>query len=95
MTQTASKLDLAFTAPLRRDTDPGAWTIVVLTDSGRLLGTRKPVKVGGDIDGQPFRATLLPMGDGTHMIPIKATLRAAVGKGDGDQVSVRLTERHS
>jgi hypothetical protein len=95
MTQTASKLDLAFTAPLRRDTDPGAWTIVVLTDSGRLLGTRKPVKVGGDIDGQPFRATLLPMGDGTDMVPIKATLRAAVGKGDGDQVTVRLTERYN
>jgi hypothetical protein len=57
MTQTASKLDLAFTALLRRDADPGAWTIVVLPDSGRLLGTRRPVKVGGDIDGQPFRAT--------------------------------------
>jgi hypothetical protein len=53
------------------------------------------VKVGGDIDGQPFRATLLPMGDGTHMVPIKATLRSAVGKGDGDQVAVRLTERYS
>ncbi len=26
MTQTATKLDLAFTAPLRRDTAPGAWT---------------------------------------------------------------------
>jgi Domain of unknown function (DUF1905) len=94
MTQTA-KLDLAFTAPLRRDTAPGAWTIAVLPDSGRLLGTRKPVKVGGDIDGQPFHATLLPMGDGTHMVPIKATLRTAVGKGDGDQVAVRLTERYS
>jgi Domain of unknown function (DUF1905) len=74
MTQTATKLDLAFTAPLRRDTYPGAWTIAVLPDSGRLLGTRKPVKVGGDIDGQPFHATLLPMGDGTHMVPVKATL---------------------
>jgi hypothetical protein len=95
MTQTGTKLDLAFTAPLRRDADPGAWTIVVMPDSGRLLDTQRPVKVTGDIDGQPFRATLLPMGDGTHMIPIKATLRAAVGKGDGDQVSVRLTERHS
>jgi hypothetical protein len=26
MTQTASKLDLAFSALLRRDADPGAWT---------------------------------------------------------------------
>ena len=95
MNQAATKLVLAFTAPLRRDTAPGAWTIAVLPDSGRLLGTRKPVKVGGDIDGQPFHATLLPMGDGTHMVPIKATLRTAVGKGDGDQVTVRLTERYS
>jgi hypothetical protein len=95
MTQTASKLDLTFTAPLRCDTDPGAWTIAVLPDSGRLRGTRKPVQMGGDIDGQPFRATLLALGGGTHMVPIKATLRSAVGNGDGDQVAVRLTERYS
>lgn len=95
MTDTTSTLDLSFTAPLRRDADPGAWTIVVMPDSGRILGTRKPVKVGGDIDGHMFRATLLPMGDGTHMVPIRAALRAAVGKGDGDQVTVRLTERYS
>jgi hypothetical protein len=95
MTQTATKLDLAFTAPLRRDADPCAWTIVVLPNSGRLLDTRRPVKVGSDIDGQPFHTTLLPMGDGTHMVPIKATLRTAVGKGDGDQVTVRLTERYT
>lgn len=94
MTTGVTALDLIFTAPLRRDPDPGAWTIVVMADSGRLLGTRKPVKVGGDIDGHSFRATLLPLGDGTHMVPIKAALRAAVGKGDGDQVTVRLTERH-
>ena len=95
MTQTATQARPGIYRALRRDTDPGAWTIAVLPDSGRLLGTRKPVKVGGDIDGQPFHATVLPMGDGTHMVPIKATLRTAVGKGDGDQVAVRLTERYS
>ena len=95
MTQTAAKLDLAFTAPLRRDTAPAPGPSPSCPHSGRLLGTRKPVKVGGDIDGQPFHATLLPMGDGTHMVPIKATLRTAVGKGDGDQVVVRLTQRYS
>ena len=95
MTQSPTKLDLAFGAPLRRGVDPGAWTIVVMPGSGRLLGTRRAVQVGGDIDGQPFRATLLPTGDGTQMVPIKATLRRAVGKGDGDQVTIRLTERYS
>lgn len=94
MTTTAATLDLTFTAPLRRDTEPGAWTIVIMPDSGRLLGTRKPVRVGGDIDGHPFCATMLPIGDGHHMVPIKAALRKALGKGDGGQVTVRLTERH-
>lgn len=86
-------LDLSFTAPLRQGDTPGGWTIVVMPDSGRLLGTRRPVKVAGEIDGHSFAATLLPMGDGTHMIPIKKTLRATVGKSAGEDVTVRLLER--
>jgi Domain of unknown function (DUF1905) len=95
MNASTQNLELMFTAPLRSGAQSGAWTTVIMPDSGVLLGTRKPVKVGGDIDGQPFRATLLPVGDGTHMVPIKAPLRIALGKGDGDQVTVRLTERYS
>jgi uncharacterized protein DUF1905 len=95
MSETATALELTFTAPVRRDDTPGGWTIVVLPESGRVLGTRRPVKVGGAIDGHPFRATLLPMGDGTHMVPIKAALRATVGKDHGEPVTVRLTERYS
>lgn len=89
----ATHLALSFRAALRRDESPGAWTIAVLPESGRLLGTRRPVKVGGEIDGHQFTATLLPMGDGTHMVPIKAALRTTVAKGDGDVVTIRLTER--
>lgn len=88
-----TSLPLDFTVPVSRGDGPGAWTIAVLPDSGRLLGTRRPVRVGGEIDGQPFRATLLPMGDGTHMVPIKAALRAGIGKDAGEQITVRLTER--
>jgi Domain of unknown function (DUF1905) len=94
MNPLATTLNLIFTAPLRRNAQPSGWTTVIMPDSGQLLGTRKPVKVGGDIDGHPFRATLLPLGDGTHIVPIKAPLRIALGKGDGDQVTVRLTERY-
>ena len=93
MPDPATPIDLSFTVPVRRDRDPGAWTIAVLPDSGRLLGTRRPVKVGGRLDGHPFEATLLPMGDGDHMLPIKAALRTAVAKDDGDQVTVHLTTR--
>lgn len=88
-------IDTTFTAPLRRDETPGGWTIIVMPGSGEFFGTRRPVKVRGEMDGHAFAATLLPMGDGTHMVPVKAALRDMVGKADGDPVTVRLTERVS
>lgn len=87
------QLDVSFTAPIRRDDKPGAWTIVVMPESAETFGTRRPVKVGGRIDGHPFNATLLPLGDGTHMVPIKAALAASIGKDPGQSVVVELTER--
>jgi hypothetical protein len=93
MSVQVQEIDTTFTAPIRRDMGPGAWTVVVMPGSGEYFGTRKPVKVGGTIDGHAFEATLLPMGDGSHMVPIKAALRAAVGKDDGDEVTVRLERR--
>jgi Domain of unknown function (DUF1905) len=86
-------IDTAFTADIRRDVGPGAWTVVVMPGSGELFGTRRPVKVGGTIDGIPFEATLLPMGDGDHLVPIRAALRTKLGKSDGDAVTVHLTQR--
>ena len=32
-------------------------------------------------------------GDGTHMLPVKAEVRRAIGKEAGDVVTVRLEER--
>lgn len=90
-----TSLDKTFTASLRRDGSPGGWTIVVMPGSGEYFGTRRPVKVRGEMDGHPFAATLLPTGDGTHMVPVKAELRDAVGKTDGAPVTVRLIERLS
>ncbi|MFC5286896.1 DUF1905 domain-containing protein [Actinokineospora guangxiensis] len=87
-------LDHEFEVPLRRDEGKGAWTIAVLPGSGALLGTRRPVKVSGLMDGHRFDATLLPMGDGTHMVPVRAALRALVDKGDGDVVRIRLDRKH-
>jgi hypothetical protein len=88
-------IDLTFDAPLVVGQGPGAWTVVMMPGSGEYFGTRKPVKVTGLIDGHPFAATLLPEGDGTHMLPIKAALRKVVGKGEGDIVTVQLEQRLS
>jgi hypothetical protein len=52
------------------------------------------VKIRGKIDGYPFRAaSFMAMGDGQHMLPIKAETRKAIGKDVGQTVHVVLEER--
>jgi Domain of unknown function (DUF1905) len=85
-------IDSTFTAEIVRENNSG-WICVVMPGSGDFFGTRRAVKVAGTIDGHDFRATLLPMGDGTHMVPIKAALRKTVEKDLGDEVTVHLDKR--
>jgi hypothetical protein len=91
----AGPIDITFTVPIQGNMGPRAWTVVVMPHSGEIFGTRKPVRVAGTMDGHPFEATLLPLGDGEHLVPIKAALRKLLKKGDGDQVAVHLLERRS
>jgi hypothetical protein len=82
-----------FDAQLHKGDNPGAWTCVVMDDVQQLFGTRGLVKIRGAIDGEPFDGALMAQGDGTHRLPVRATLRKAIGKEAGDTVHVRIDER--
>jgi Domain of unknown function (DUF1905) len=76
-----------------RDQHAGGWTYVLLPGSKDALGTGRPVRIAGTVDEVAVEATLMPMGGGTHMLPLKQATVRALGKGDGDRVAVRIAPR--
>lgn len=71
----------------------GGWVYVLLP---RVLEKNEHlpfgwVKVKGTIDGYPFdNYPIMPTKEGQLFLPVKATIRKAIGKNEGDLVHVIL-----
>jgi hypothetical protein len=86
------EIDVRLDAEIVADPNSG-WACVVVPDSKERLGTGKAVRIVGTVDGEEIEATMLPIGGGRHMVPIKAAVRRTIGKGIGDRVHVEITGR--
>ena len=54
-------------------------------------GCRVTFRVRGKLDSHPIEKTaLLPMGEGSFILPMNASLRKATGKEEGDTLKVQL-----
>ncbi|MBC9795486.1 YdeI/OmpD-associated family protein [Sinomicrobium weinanense] len=70
----------------------GGWTYAALPEINqqrdKYFGM---LRVYGEIDGHPLTGkTLMPKGNGIMFLPVNASVRKAIGKGEGDHVHLKL-----
>ena len=87
------RLNQSFRAQLQKSPAKGGHTYVIWPESASFFGTRGRVRVRGTVNDHPFETSFLAMGDGNHKLPMKTEIRRAIGKSEGDTVTVRLSER--
>ena len=93
-TKAPQDIDTTFTAEIIPDSNSG-WPCVQMPGSAEFFGTGKAVKVSGTVDGHDYEASMLPVGGGTHMMPLRAAFRKVLKKEIGEKVTVHLTRRIS
>lgn len=57
-------------------------------ESAKIFGTRKAIRVKATFEGKMYRMSLLPHGNGTHWLHLRKEIRDAIGKQEGDTVSI-------
>ncbi len=92
--KTPQDIDVTFIAEVIPDAN-SRWPCVNMPGSAEFFGTGKAVKVSGTVDGHDYEASMLPIGGGVHMLPLRKPFRTIIQKEIGDQVTVHLTKRIS
>src|SRR5438445_11359644 len=54
------------------------------------LGLKGMPKVQAVIAGQPYRGSLMPMGDGTYCLGVLKSIQEKAGVGQGDAIAIEL-----
>ncbi|MBQ7500477.1 MAG: DUF1905 domain-containing protein [Clostridia bacterium] len=90
----------SFSATIRIDSENGGAYVVFPYDIRKEFGKGR-VKVHAEFDGIPYDGSIVNMGlknpDGSvcYIIGVLKSIRAKIGKRDGDTVHVVITERES
>jgi uncharacterized protein YdeI (YjbR/CyaY-like superfamily) len=80
-----------FDAVLERTGDRLNWTIIrVPFDVAKLWGVRGQLRVKGEMNGFPFRTSLFPTGNGTHMMMVNKKMQAGGKAAPGSKAHFRL-----
>ncbi|HZZ17736.1 MAG TPA: YdeI/OmpD-associated family protein [Opitutaceae bacterium] len=67
----------------------GSWTFLPIPFSvEERFGSKAQVRVKGTINGFAFQNSLMPEGDGTHLMMVSKILKDGAGCANGDTVSV-------
>jgi prefoldin subunit 5 len=64
--------------------------VPVPRDVAAKLGLKGMPKINAVIAGQPYRGSLMPMGDGTYCLGVLKSIQDAARVGFGDSISVEL-----
>ena len=68
----------------------GGCLVPVPRDVATKLGLKGMPKINAVIGGQPYRGSLMPMGDGTYCLGVLKSIQEAAGVGLGDSITVEL-----
>ena len=94
MPELPQELNYEFVAPIGVDVKGEVWNCVEMPGSAEFFGTGRSVRVDVLVDDVPLdNVGLMVTGTGGHMLSLNAKLRAKLGKGIGDAVTVKLLRR--